>query len=361
MRKLFIVAAACMALAASCSTNHGKCVINGTITDSLAVAEGASVVLCDRDGEIARSEIKDGAFSIVAPVDETKSCFIYLSAPGSEIDNSGALYVACEPCELSVDFGSCTITGGPVSEALNKLQLGLMEKSRSIQDAYSKAYFAGDYALADSLSEAGTAELYALSAETYENNLDNVAGMQALSFLFAYKDLSYADAQELVSKAADFIQDDEMVKRTLEALKAAEASGVGSSFIEIEGKDINGEAAKLSDYVAKGKYVLIDFWASWCGPCMQAVPTVRGLQEKYGDKGFQLVGINCWEQKAEDGPAKAALMDMTWPVIFAEDESVEAYGVQAIPTLILFDPEGVIVERFLGEEGLEEGVAKYFE
>ena len=361
MRKLFIVAAACLALAASCATNHGKCVINGTMTDSLAVAEGACVVLCDRDGEIARSEIKDGAFTIVAPADEKKICFLNLSAPGSEADGGFELSVVCEPCELSADLVNGTVTGGPVSEALNKLQKDLMECYQSMQEQYSKAYFAGDYALADSLSEAAMTGMYSLCAEAYEENSDNVAGLQALTFLLEDESLCYADAQELVSKAADFIQDDEMVKRMLETLKAAESTGIGSSFLEIEGKDINGGAVKLSDYVAKGKYVLIDFWASWCGPCMQAVPTVRGLQEKYGDKGFQLVGINCWERKAEDGPAKAALMDMTWPVIFAEDESVEAYGVQAIPTLILFNPEGVIVERFLGEDGLEEGVAKYFE
>lgn len=361
MRKLFIVAAACLALAASCSTNHGTCVINGVITDSLAVADGACVVLADRDGEIARGDIKDGAFTIKAPVDETKICFLNLSVPGSETDGSFELPVVCEPCELSADLDNGTVTGGPVSEALNKLQKDLMESYRTIQEAYTKAYFAGDYELADSLSEAGMARIYSMCAEAYEENHDNVVGLQALTFLLEDESLSYADAQELVSKAADFIQDDEMVKRMLETLKAAESTGIGSSFLEIEGKDINGGAVKLSDYVAKGKYVLIDFWASWCGPCMQAVPTVRGLQEKYGDKGFQLVGINCWERKAEDGPAKAALMDMTWPVIFAEDESVEAYGVQAIPTLILFDPEGVIVERFLGEDGLEEGVAKYFD
>lgn len=140
-----------------------------------------------------------------------------------------------------------------------------------------------------------------------------------------------------------------------------ETASAAKKFTDIKGKTAEGKTIKLSDYVGKGRYVLIDFWASWCGPCMNAVPKVRALLEKYSDSGLDLVGINCWERKPENGPARAKEMDMTWPIIYADDESVEAYDVKAIPTLILFSPEGVILERLVGDSGIEKVLAKYFE
>ena len=118
----------------------------------------------------------------------------------------------------------------------------------------------------------------------------------------------------------------------------------------------------LSEFAGKGSYVLMDFWASWCGPCMQAIPNLRAFKEKYASKGLKLVGVNVWDSSLEKGVACAKDKEMDCDIIFTSDnKAAETYGVDGIPTLILIAPDGTIVERLLGEEGLEEALARHLD
>ena len=129
---------------------------------------------------------------------------------------------------------------------------------------------------------------------------------------------------------------------------------IGKDFIDLTLNDTNGVSHKLSDYVGKGNYVLLDFWASWCGPCRAEMPNVVANYNKYHDKGFNIVGIS-FDSNSEAWKKAIADMKMNW--IHLSDlkawhsDAGKAYGVDAIPASILVDPQGKVIARDLrGEE-----------
>jgi thiol-disulfide isomerase/thioredoxin len=112
----------------------------------------------------------------------------------------------------------------------------------------------------------------------------------------------------------------------------------------------------LSDYVGKGKYVLVDFWASWCGPCKAEIPSLVALQNKFGGDKFTVIGVNVWD---EEDKFKASLTaeGINYPQIFIprdnKDDATALYGIRGIPQIILFGPDGVIVQRDLRGEAMK--------
>ena len=132
----------------------------------------------------------------------------------------------------------------------------------------------------------------------------------------------------------------------------------GNPYMDFKAKDLDGKDVMLSDYVGKGKYVLLDFWASWCGPCKEeAEKTLRPLYEKYkNDDRFMILGVATWDRHDKTITALEKLQ-YPWPQIIDTDEMpMELYGFDAIPQLILIGPEGTIIERDLREEKITAAV-----
>ena len=138
---------------------------------------------------------------------------------------------------------------------------------------------------------------------------------------------------------------------------------VGKSFLDLEEAAPDGTMHKLSEYVGKGNWVLVDFWASWCGPCRGEMPNVVATYNQYHDKGFEIVGLSF--DKDKDAWVKA-IKDWEMPWIHLSDlkywETVAAgvYSITGIPDNILVDPEGIIVARGLRGDSLEAKLAEIF-
>ena len=151
------------------------------------------------------------------------------------------------------------------------------------------------------------------------------------------------------------------IAKEIEKLKAGSPGSVAKNFTT---KDINGKSVSLADF--KGKYVLIDFWASWCVPCRKSMPHVKELYGKYKDKGFDVIAVSdddrdstAWKKAiAKDGTDmwNNVLRGMDWEKVRngeANDKDIsEKFGIHSLPTKILIDKNGIIIGRY--DKGTEE-------
>ncbi|MDE5930478.1 MAG: TlpA family protein disulfide reductase, partial [Muribaculaceae bacterium] len=119
----------------------------------------------------------------------------------------------------------------------------------------------------------------------------------------------------------------------------------------------DGKTKRLSDYVGKDKYVLVDFWASWCGPCVRQLPVLKDLYNQYKDKGLEVVGVAVWDDPAD---TREAIVDhaLPWDVILdAQAVPTDLYGITGIPCIMLIGPDGTILSRDKQDDELRADVA----
>jgi thiol-disulfide isomerase/thioredoxin len=126
----------------------------------------------------------------------------------------------------------------------------------------------------------------------------------------------------------------------------------GAMFTDFTVTQPDGQDVSLSDYVGKGKYVLVDFWASWCGPCRRAMPLIKALYEEYNPKGLDVLGVLVWDE-VEDSKKAIEEEKAPWPQILnTQRVATDLYAINGIPHLIFFAPDGTILKRGLPDDEL---------
>ena len=179
---------------------------------------------------------------------------------------------------------------------------------------------------------------------------NDAIGLIALQNLLGMEDVTVAKAEALLQQAGDRLRAEESITKMVARLRRVEATQAGAQFVDFEGVDDANKAVRLSDYVGKGHYVLVDFWASWCGPCRREIAHLKKVRDAYTDKGLVILGTVVWDEM-EDHLKAMKELEITWPQIFNKTDATELYGIAGIPQIILFNPAGKIVARDLrGEE-----------
>jgi len=158
-----------------------------------------------------------------------------------------------------------------------------------------------------------------------------------------------------------------MGKEIAKQMAELKAGSPGSVAADFTAKDINGNTLTLSTF--KGKYILIDFWASWCVPCRRSMPHVKELYAEYKDKGLEVIGVSdddndssAWKKAvATDGTGvwHNVLRGLDWAKLRkgekSEHDISDKFGIHSLPTKILIDRDGVIIGRY--DKGTEEEAA----
>ena len=156
--------------------------------------------------------------------------------------------------------------------------------------------------------------------------------------------------------------EDDYVKSLVALNNAKQATAEGKMFTDFtvvqDPADSLGSKVSLSDFVGKGKYVLVDFWASWCGPCKAEIPNIAAVYEKYKGEDFDVLSIAVWDDPA-DTKVSAKEHGVVWnQIINAQQVPTDLYGIEGIPHIILFGPDGTILKRNLRGEDIESAVAE---
>ena len=189
-------------------------------------------------------------------------------------------------------------------------------------------------------------------------NKNNAVGKLVLYFW--QRQISPEQIKSLLEQLDDNNINRPLLEEWLELALLPEKTKEGMMFTDftIENGNFDGSAASLSDYVGNGKYVLVDFWASWCGPCIREVPVIAEVYKKYKGDKFEVLGIAV-NDKREKTLEAIKTHGITWPqIIDAGDIPLHLYAIHGIPHIILFAPDGTILARGLRGEALKTKVAE---
>ncbi len=319
-----------------------------TITGTLAAEYGDSIYLRSTSDNslIASAPIVDGTYTITGVVEIPQVAI--LSDIAGEYQNmlfleAGDIVSVAQEKDAPLQFE------GTVS---NDALIQLTESIKPITAAFR--------ALTQDTPEQTIDSLQDLHAElmetTMEINKDNIFG----TYIFTssqFDQMELSEGKEYITTLSELIQKTDLITKLQERILTLEKLDIGQPYIEINLLDVEDKELALSSTIGEGKWVLIDFWATWCGPCKHEIPFLVDAFEEYGDRGFNIYGVSL-DRDVEAWKTYVKENDMDWANVIAQQNGemlfTEEYAVRSIPTNFLISPEGKIAAKNLrGEELLE--------
>jgi peroxiredoxin len=304
--------------------------------------------------------IRDGKFVFSGLVEGVYYLLMDDSLATGEIEQGVPLYIGQGKATVRIENEQVIIGGNPENDAFRKLldaDRPLVKKMMDIETLYEEGSNAGnitDEQLKDLNNQMTQlmAQDKELVSEYVHSHIDNPLGEEI--FLNYIQIFSPEEIDAILSEADESLRSNPLIVDILSQIEVMKSAGTGSPFIDVRLPDRHGKIVALSDYAGKGKYVLVDFWASWCVPCLQEMPVLKEAYARYKNKSFEIIGISLDEDK------KAWLntidhLKMNW-IQLSDYEGHNAasytYHVSAIPHTLLIDPQGTIIAKNLRGEAL---------
>ena len=326
------------------------------------------------------AEVKDGKFSFTGTLADPVMGSLrakYQEVPGAKSMkaisyNRDIKQVFLENSKIkiaSVDsFANATIKGSKSHTAYvswTDLTKEETAQSAALNKEYSEFYKKKDQAGMDRIDAAFDKLTEQKNIKNKQYLKDNASSPIAMFVLKQYAgyDINADDVEPMFLALPEQLRASPAGKDMTEKLETAKKTGVGKMAMDFTQNDTLGNPVSLSSF--RGKYVLIDFWASWCGPCRQENPNVVKAFDAYNSKGFTVLGVSLDQPTAKDKWMKAIHDDkLTWTQVsdlkYWKNDVAVQYGIQAIPQNFLIDPQGKIVGKNLRGEALNKKLEALF-
>lgn len=257
-------------------------------------------------------------------------------------------------------------------DAMDKIVTTYQEEASRI-DANTEMFIAGTQEEAyEKAYKKATGDLLSLVNKTVRKNPKDTVALYAIqsSVNLLMDDLTVLGPA--VNAISGPLAEDEFILQIKEVIAKLQETSAGKMFKDFTVESFTGDDAEgnpvfakvnLSDFVGKGKYILLDFWSPWCVPCKKAIPSLKEAYDKYHSDKFDIVSVAVWEESRgmdyRNTVDTAAVYGMNWNLVNnGHLEPADIYGVEYIPYLFLFGPDGKIVERNLSEADLDKVLAK---
>lgn len=342
-----LVGALAMLCACQPAQRENKYTVTGELEDSAHHGKKVYIMRYDDNVYVDSTLIEGNKFVFEGEVDTAAFCRIDVSR------NAFANFIL-EGGDVKVDLKTYVHPSGtPQNDEMSRIAKEeadlYAELDRKMEDV--KKQYEGDDAKIDEAikkqKEEFKATLRKRCEELYAHHNDDAVGFYLVYSMF-FDALDVDGKLEISSTFGPWLKSQKMVKEVLVRVNALKNTVEGMPFTDIKGKDAEGNPVALSDYVGKGNYVLLDMWASWCGPCKGEIPNLLKLHNQYKDKGLTVLGLFVWDQ--EENLKKAMEEEgIVWPQIVSVEnmDATNSYGVDGIPHIILFAPDGTILKRNL--------------
>lgn len=334
--KNLLPAAGIMLLAANASAEHFK--VQVPMSDE---EPGAKVFMMDFDtgAKIDSTTVKDQSAVFEGEIDEPVLARIVT-------DNNRYGMFILEGGSISFSATTGEAFGSMQNDRLREFQAKEMElqnKFRAAQTDNEKEEIYNSY-----LAEAG---------RMLKENPDNALGYYF--FVMELPSLDYKDMKARVDQYPAFAKK-ERVQKYLQQAQARENTQPGDKFVDFE-ITYDGKTSRLSDHVGRGHYTLVDFWASWCGPCIRQTHVLKDIYNEYKDKGLEVLGVAVWDEP-ENTKTAITRHELPWECILnAQTIPTDLYGISGIPCIILFGPDGTILSRDKQDDELRADVRRFLE
>ncbi len=351
---------ALMALAALCACNDNVCTISGTLTDPVD-----TVRLVDMSGQLLDvAAVKDGAFTLKCDIDPESGVSIIrgelpyeVESYAEETESMGydpiPLIPDARKIKVTIDEGVPAISGSPLSQENQDYQQWIMNTAFEYVEKAIMLEDAGDTIGVKNLYKEMDKQLVDRSREVYQEHKDDAIGAQALGLM-----LELIDKDEFIAlyeQGGKAVKADAQLGGYYEHLKSLPEEAV---ITLLENGEVKKEQGTFEDYVGTGSYTLVDFWASWCGPCKAEAPNVVAVFEKYRDKGLVVIGVPV-NDKQEATEMALKNLGIHYPQVLDPSQALaERFNIVGIPYIILFAPDGSIVAQGLRGAQIDEAVGK---